>query len=263
MSEFARYLVAGGVTSSRFARITRLAFFRAASESAKFTNSRVNRSAVAAMTGLTRVQVREFTKAEKSTSESRPDYIERVIRAWNTDASFITSNHTPRRLSTGGKGSTFGKLVAKYGGDIPARSILREMTRNELVVVKGRSVCLKRKARQTNGQTQLQHLSQLLAQLLSRPKALSRNTLSLRSIVSGVAYPSSSAKGRLLTQRKSAEGLTAFLAELQAAGIAASIETPATGKQKSRLTRTRVMVITEELGWRINASNSKNKGARP
>jgi hypothetical protein len=250
MSEFARYLVAAGVTTSRFTRISRLAFFRAAAENAKFTNSRVNRSALAAMTGLTRVQVRELTQTGSLVGKGRSDQIERVIKGWNTDALFTTASSTPRPLVAAGKDSGFGRLVKKYGGDLPARSILREMTRNGLVSVKGKYVYLNRSDRQTKGESQLQHLSAMLAQLLRKPTEVAGGAVSLRSTVREVSYSSPSSKGRALMQRKSAKGLRAFLSELQAAGAAASVETPPTKNQKSVMTRTRIMVLTEELDYK-------------
>jgi hypothetical protein len=247
MSEFARYLVAAGVTSSRFARISRRAFFHAASERAKFTNSRMNRSALAAMTGLTRAQVRELTQVEQPGNKGRSDQIEKVVKGWNTDASFTTSSYSPRPLAISGKNSNFAQLVRKYGGDLPARSILREMVRNGLATVKGKYVHLSRSDRQTKGQIQLQQLSVVLAQLLRKSTESPESTLSLRSIVRETSYLSPSPKGRALMQRKSADSLQAFLRELQAAGMAASVETPPSRKQKSLRTRTRIVVLTEEL----------------
>jgi hypothetical protein len=258
MSEFARYLVAAGVTSSRFARITRLAFFKAASESAKFTNSRMNRSALAAMTGLTRVQVREFAQTEIPSSKGRSDQVERVIRGWNSDAAFATPKGMPRPLTTVGKDSSFGLLVRKYGGDLPARSILREMVRNGLVTVKGKYVHLNRRDRQTKGQAHLQQLSLVLAQLLRKSASASGRTLSIRTIVRETSYTSPSPKGRALMQRKSMQGIQAFVHELQAAGTAASIETPRTKRQKSLTTRTRIMVLTEELDCKSIESNGQD-----
>ena len=247
MSEFARYLVAAGVTNSRFARISRRAFFQAASESAKFSNSRMNGSALAAMTGLTRAQVRELTQTEQPALKGRSDQIEKVVKGWNTDPSFMTSSYSPRPLAINGRDSSFGQLVKKYGSDLSARSILREMVRNRLAIVKGKYVHLSRNDRQTKSQTHLQQLSIVLAQLLRKSAESSESTLSLRSIVRETTYASPSAKGRALMQRKSADGLQAFLCELHAAGTAASIETPPSRKQKSLRTRTRIMVLTEEL----------------
>src|SRR5688572_27036192 len=79
LSELARYLVAAGVPFPRFAGISRFAFFTAASQSAKFGNDRLNQSAIAAMTGLTRVQVREFAKQLTPELPHTKDRLEDVI----------------------------------------------------------------------------------------------------------------------------------------------------------------------------------------
>jgi hypothetical protein len=247
MSEFARYLIAAGVTNSRFARISRQALFRAASENAKFRNSRLNQSAVAAMTGLTRVQVRQLAQTDPPAIDRKPDYIERIVNGWNTDPAFTTSSYLPRRLSANGRHAAFGQLIRKYGGDIPTRSILREMVRNELVTIKGKYVHLSHGLRQTKNQARLQQVSQALAHLLRNSGASSDITSPLRPMIMEVTYPSSSSKGRTLMQRKSADGLRAFLSELQASGVAASVETPPSRRHRTFVTRTRILVLTDEL----------------
>ncbi len=247
MVEFARYLVAAGVTNPRFSNIARLAYFRAASESAKFLNSRTNQSAVAVMTGLTRVQVREFSKADSLASNAKVDRLENILRGWNSDADFTTSNGAPRRLSVGSKNATFALLVRRYGGDVPVRPILHELARNQLVKVKGEYVHLDHRGRQTRDQLQLQQVTQLLARLLRNSNMTLGGRRSLHSMIREVTYPSASSKGRTLVRRKSADGLAAFLSELRTAGIAASIETPITDKKKARITRLRVAIVTEDL----------------
>lgn len=247
MCEFACLLVAAGLTSTRFFDIARLAYFRAASLDAKFRNNRTNQSAVAAMTGLTRVQVRAFAKEMGPSGPSKPDRIQNMIRGWQTDEVFATSNYSPRRLSTGSKNGSFGQLVRRYGGDVPTRSILREMTRTGLVTVRGGFVYLNQRARQTRGEAKLQHLSQVLAQLIRQSGPARDRAYSLRAMIREVTYPSASPKGRAVLQKKSGEGLRAFMSELTAAGYAASIETPPTGTRTTRVTRSRVLILTEEL----------------
>jgi len=246
MAVFARYLVAAGITNTHFASITRFAYFRAAAERAKFRNSRLNYSAIAAMTGLTRSQVREFAQVKGSGSSNRPSRIENIMRGWQEDPLFTTPSCKPRRLSMGGKDASFNRLVQKYGGDIPARSTLQEMLRNKLVTMNEGNVCLNQSGNPTRGQIQLQHLSALLTRLVRQPKATPAYIHSMHSMIREVSYPSSSSKGRLLLHRKSAEGLNAFLRELQAAGIIAAMEAPPRGRQKSWVTRIRVLMLTEE-----------------
>src|SRR5688572_22924849 len=88
MTEFARHLVAAGIPSARFCGIARVAYFAAATEHARFSNDRLNQSAVAAMTGLTRSQVRRFAKQSSPSAPSSRDRLGVLIDGWSTDASF-------------------------------------------------------------------------------------------------------------------------------------------------------------------------------
>ncbi len=247
MSEFARYLVASGITSSRFLSIMRVAFYQAAAFEARFGNKRLNRSAVAVMTGLTRAQVREFSKQKKLIPQTKSDRIENVIEGWATDPAFITAGYLPKRLSIGSKDATFNCLVRKYGGDVPPRSVLREMVRTRCVKVEGGYVSLAAKARKTLGQSRLQYLCQSLTKLLKDSDRRSESLYPLRVLNGEVSYPATSAKGRILMQRRSHKSLRGLLDEMQAAGIAASLESPAGPGQRGWVTRTRIVLISEEL----------------
>jgi hypothetical protein len=248
MSEFAHHLIAAGITSAQFVEIARVAYFRAASTDAKFLNNRTNQSAVAAMTGLTRVQVRAFAKADRTHGKSKLSRIQNIIRGWNTDAAFTTAQSLPRRLSIGSKKAAFGELVKKYGGDVPARSILREMTRVGFVTVRGQFVYLNKRARRTRGEAKLQHLSQVLTHLIREPGSTSSRSYPLSSMIREVIYPSASSKGQAILRKKSADELRVFVSELEAAGHAASVETPPRGNRATLVTRSRVLVLTEDLG---------------
>ncbi len=247
MSEFARYLVAAGITSSRFVDIAQMAFYRAASHDARFRNKRLNQSAVAAMTGLSRVQVRGLSKREETTPRVKTDRIDKIIEGWVFDPVFITSNFAPKRLSVGNRNATFNALVRKYGGDVPARSVLRELVRTGCVTVKNRMVSLNAKARRTVGQTRLQYLSRSLAELLRESGKQSDSVRPLRAINGEVVYQATSAKGRILMQKRMARSLDALMADLKTAGAAASVESPPDTHQSEWLTRTRIVVISEEL----------------
>lgn len=258
MSEFARYLVESGITSARFASIMRVAFFRAASIEARFQNQRLNRSAVAAMTGLTRAQVREFAKETTLVPTLKRGRIDKIIDGWVSDPLFTTAEYAPRRLSIGRKGAAFNALVEKYGGDVPARSVLREMLRTECASVDGKYIVLTLKARRTRGQARLKYLSRCLAKLLHETDSKSKSLYPLRISNAELVYPATSAKGRILMQKRYDKSLSAFVAELQAAGIAASIESPPSSAQKGWKTRTRIVLVSEELHHGNTKSDSHN-----
>lgn len=246
MSELAQYLVAAGIGSSRFASIARLAYFQAASAHGRFTNERLNQSAVAAMTGLTRMQVRSFARQSVPLPSETRDRLDQVIEGWTTDLRFATPDYLPRQLRIAGRGNTFGFLAKIYGADVPARSLLREMQRHNFVSVRTGHVRLKKKAHETCDETRIRRISLALTALL-RDAASSAPCSTVRTVTLETTYPATSDKGRHLLQRITSDRLREFLAGIEAAGVAAASESPPEKKQKGRTTRTRIALITEDL----------------
>jgi len=255
MCEFARFLVAAGVNSSRFMEIVRFAYFRAASDGARFRNKRVNQSAIAAMTGLTRAQVRDYSQQDVPAARATRDRVTNIVEGWTRDPAFVTANYLPRRLEFGSRQAPFSTLVRKYGGDVPARSVLRELVRTNSVTVKGRVVALKPKVRDTVEQARLQGLAQSLLKLLQEPIQRYATLSPMRTLNGEILYPATSRKGRILLQRRSIKSMSALLADLQAAGSAAAMESPPRSEQKTWTTRTRIVLISEDLS--LDQSRSK------
>jgi hypothetical protein len=247
LAEFCRYLIGAGLSYPQFTALARTAYFKAASDSATFRNRRINFSSVAAMTGLTRVQVRELAKQGTHIPPAKRGRIFRIIEGWTTDPRFVKPDFSPRRLSLRAKSTGFADLIRKYGGDIPPKATLREMVRNGYVTVRDQHVQLEPTAHETKGQVRLKHLSVALTELVKGSRPYADSQYPLRAFTREVTYSGTSAKGRILLQRRSAETLRAFMAELQAAGSAASIESPPLRKQTRRVTRTRVVLLSEEL----------------
>jgi len=246
MTEFARCLVAAGVTSSRFSGIAKVAFFSAAIEQARFGNDRLNQSAVAAMTGLTRNEVRRLAKESSPKPPTSRDRVDALIDGWSTDSAFVTSTYQPRRLRLTGEGVTFGELVQRYGGDIPPRSMLRELQRNGLVTISGGTVSLNSRAQRTREEVRFLRVARALAGLLRKPTDGCAGQL-LRTTVLEVNYRATSPRGRPLLQRRINENLAAFMTGIQAVGAAAALEFPLGAAPKRRFTRTRVALITEDV----------------
>lgn len=262
MSEFAQYLVAAGISSSRFEEIVRLAFYKAASLNARFSNSRINQSAVAAMTGLTRVQVRKFSKQKVAGDNAKSNRLEKIIEGWTLDPAFTTSNFLPKRLSVGHRNSSFNALVRKYGGDVPAKSVLRELIRVGFVTVKNQVVSLNSRALRTADQQSLQFLTKSLSKLLKGSGMNSNERRLLRTMNGEVQYKISSPKGRILMQRRIEKSMDTLMAELKTAGTAASIELPPDPTQAAWITRARVVLITEELKPIKNSQRITSAGER-
>lgn len=258
LSEFARLLVAAGVTTARFSGIARLAFFRAASRAAKFSNDRLNQSAVAAMTGLTRRQVRQFAQQAGPIQTSRRDKVNALLEGWSTDATFTTAGHAPKRLRLSGRGTTFGALVLKYGGDIPARSVLRELERHGYVAIRGGFVSLKPEARRTRDEIRLRRTTQALAAFLREPLS-PKVTGTSRTLAAEVSFPGTSEKGRTLLNKRVGASLRAFLAGAQAAGVAASVDAPPGNAQRGRTTRMKILIKTEDFANEGDGARTRKK----
>jgi hypothetical protein len=261
MTELARYLLSAGISNSRFGEISRIAYFQAASLNARFGNNRVNKSAVAAMTGLTRSQVREFSRGGKSLGRIRdkPDRIENVVNGWLRDPAYATSTYRPKKLEIGGGSSSFSMLVRRYGGDVPARSILRELVRTKQVKLEGRRVSLEPSASSTPARTRLRHLADSLASLLHDESGRSDLPNSFRAMGGEIETPATSAVGRILLDRRCSASLRSLLNELQAAGGAASVESPPSRQRRERAIRTRVLILSEELAPRRLGARSHER----
>jgi hypothetical protein len=247
LSAYAQYLLAAGIANTRLASLARLAYFKAASARARFGNERLNQSAVAAMTGLTRVQVRQFAKQSLPAPPRTRDRLDSLVEGWRTDLAFLTPHHEPRRLSVKSGPRSFDRLVRLYGGDIPARSVLRELERHGIATVKGGFVSLNYIARQTPEESRLSRVSRILSSLLNSPESLPTSLSLPRSINVEVTYPAVSEVGRRMVQRRFAESLQTFMAGLKEIGLAASSDFPASRKKKRGVTRAKLVLVAEDF----------------
>lgn len=125
LEELAVPLLDRGVTPKRFGDVAKLAFVQAASKRSRLSNGRVNRSRVAAQTGLTRAEVKRLLTSgdEAWTDLEEPSAVERVLSGWLTDPKFATDRW---RLKLKGVGNSFASLAKTYAGDIPYKALLME-----------------------------------------------------------------------------------------------------------------------------------------
>ena len=108
----------------------------AAGTLSKFRNGKINRSRVAVMTGLSRVEVKRLLSGQFSMTASIPAQQsrgERVISGWMTDHRFLDGRGRPQRLPIAGTRASFTSLVRKFGGDVPHRAVLEELRRLRVV----------------------------------------------------------------------------------------------------------------------------------
>jgi hypothetical protein len=145
LRELALTLVPRGMTPKLFGELSRCAFVHAAARISQRANGRVNHSRVAALTGLSRADVKRILlngDAISPIGRSEQMPIERVLHAWRIDRRFSDSRGNPKRLRVSGTSTSFAVLAKLYGGDVPHRAILDELRRIGAVRRKGKDVLL-------------------------------------------------------------------------------------------------------------------------
>jgi hypothetical protein len=130
------------ITPSRLAQIARASFVKASARQAQMKSSgRPHLARIAALTGLSRVEVKRVVasgyKSDSSNSENLPRAL-RVLNAWRSAAAY-TSRGKPRQLRIAGKEPSFDSLCRAHSGDIPYTVILDELERRQCVVVSRRN----------------------------------------------------------------------------------------------------------------------------
>jgi hypothetical protein len=134
----ARFLLEARIGIGEFNALARLAYVQAAVHSAAAGGGyRVNVSRIAALTGLTRVEVAALL-AEERGAPARPHRgrvrAERVLQGWWTDPEFQDRSGAPEHLKRKGPKHSFAALVKRYSGDAHnAAAILDELLQSQAV----------------------------------------------------------------------------------------------------------------------------------
>lgn len=244
LTEFARYLLAAGVSISHFEGAAQLAFLQAASTEARLGNFRLNQSVVAAMTGLTRTQVRNLLRISARKELRQESRIERLVTGWLTDPLFTTSTGNARVLPIKGHRGSFTVLAKKYGGDITPRALQLELSRQGFIRNHGDRIALSSKARRTKGPGQLRHLAVALAKVIGRNSRTS-NASPLKILTAQVTYESPVAAGRILLQRRINQGLKAFATDVESAGSAIA-KASRRSERSGRMSRTSFLLVSQD-----------------
>lgn len=230
---------------AQFQAAAQQAFIRAASVHARLRNARVNQSAVAAMTGLTRTQVRALLRPSSAAIPSRISRVDHLVVGWTTDPLFATATGGGRVLSLEPGRRNFAALARKYGADITPRALLAELKRQGLVRRVNRGVRLTRLAKGTKSSRDLRNLSLAMSQAIRAP-AGSDGKRPLKVTHAELVYPAPTPIGQAILQRRVGRGLQAFLADVETATSAAARTGARSSRSNPRMSKLSVLLIGQD-----------------
>ena len=137
LNDLARILVTSGYGIDGLHRLSKKAYFDAALALDAGAGRKISKARIAALTGLTRVDVTQLSIRPRDNRGKSPIPVNRAQRVsfgWASDLKYCDKQGRPSVLPFRGRGGSFQRLVKTYSGDIPARAMLTEMVRLGMVV---------------------------------------------------------------------------------------------------------------------------------
>ncbi|MBT8141508.1 MAG: hypothetical protein HKN88_06400 [Gammaproteobacteria bacterium] len=139
MRPIIRILLRAGINYKQFAKITREVFVDVASEDFGISGRKTNISRVAILTGISRSEVTKIRKKQEECGEIEiPQTVNnagRLLSGWHVDKEFLDQNGKPLILTVDGDEPNFTSLMNKYGGDIPATAMLKELKQVSAIAI--------------------------------------------------------------------------------------------------------------------------------
>lgn len=126
----ARVLLRAGVNWKEFAEVCKATLVEVATDEFGIRGRPTNISRVAILTGFTRREVRRLRNLledENPDTFDRMNYATRVLSGWHTDDEYTTADGKPKALPANGCNPSFESLCAKYSGDVPATTLMKEL----------------------------------------------------------------------------------------------------------------------------------------
>lgn len=245
LTELARLLIRAGIGANELEKVIQASFVRAASKDARLQNARINQSAIAAMTGLTRPQVRMLIREDLKKDTRKVGFLENLISGWTSDPEFCVAQGRPRPLTLRGDGSSFLQLARRYGGDITPRALLAELVRRGLAKVTNGKVRLARNhAAPGDLERQLERLFGVLAIAVRSPKNGTEPS-QISAVSREFQFPAVDAVSRVLLERRMGQSIDAFSHDLEAA--ISALSSKGRGKRRNdRMSKMSVIVIAQD-----------------
>lgn len=127
-----RLLLRHQVSFASFAELAKHAYVQVALEEFAIPGRKPTQSRASILTGLTRKEVQRVVSEpapRAAATEENYNRAARVLTGWARDSDFRDAAGAPRALTLQDGPATFGELVRRYSGDMPARAVLDELLR--------------------------------------------------------------------------------------------------------------------------------------
>lgn len=249
--ELAQLLLDSGISLSEAQDLLLQGYVQAATKHAKFRNKRVNQSAVAAITGLTRPQVRTLLGGKGISVRRHSGPLENVINAWQTEPAFSMEGGIPRALRLRGGRASFAVLVKRFGSDIPARAMLAELQRRKLVRVVDDRISLVQAAGESESHGQ--EIGGVLATLAMamRPPKSAESTRRVRADYSELSFEELPPASQKLFRRRVKQAIRAVSADLGSAVAALEKENQrlkgaSSKRSEARMSKMSILVLEQD-----------------
>ncbi|NNF62528.1 MAG: hypothetical protein HKO55_07645 [Gammaproteobacteria bacterium] len=127
-----RMLLKSGIVHRDMLKVTREVYVDVARREFGLGGRPTSISRTALLTGLARKEVRRIADQIEAGGGAvfepgNQDRIARVLSGWFQDTDYLDDDGLPRPLPADGLPPSFASLKARYGGDVPASAILREL----------------------------------------------------------------------------------------------------------------------------------------
>ena len=131
-----RLLLKNGVMWKEFAEVSKSVYVDVAGSEYGIGGRRTNASRVSILTGLSRREVkrqRDLLEGDAGPGPSKTSNATRLLSGWYQDPDFLDDDGLPLELARDGAGRSFAGLHDRYGGDIPAGAMLKELVKTGAV----------------------------------------------------------------------------------------------------------------------------------
>jgi hypothetical protein len=137
-----RALVADGVGAGEAARIVRRLYVFQVRSDLVSSGKRASIAAISAITGLTRLEVRQHLANSACRQPWHDSRLARVMSGWRSDPEFLDDIGRPAQLRYAARPRGFVRLVSKHAGDVPPRAVLNQLLDRHMVVRTGETYSL-------------------------------------------------------------------------------------------------------------------------